>query len=279
MRGVVARRPNVLVIPANPLSSASFSLRLNSLPVDISGYDHLLGQLAIQSHTVSTQLSGLLTSSPAVSSVLWVSFFDAPPPPPAANVADDFLQQVGVMSVDTFFSSLTSRIIGTLFGNILAGIVFKIIFDKAEELFRSKRDEAASESANFNNNNNNNKVSSTNDIVSPNRVASISAISLSAWAKLLICIGIDLVSDSSFLLPGVGEAEDVAWAPLSAFLLKNLFDSNTVGGIEFAKEILPFTDIIPVATTVWLLENVFSDTRLAKILGVSRKEGEDERQR
>lgn len=269
MRAVVARRPNVYDISVNLHFSASVSfLRLQSLPVDIFDYHHLLGQ---------TQL---LMSTPVVSSVLLNSFFDVPPPP-AANVADDFLQQVEVMSVDSFFFGLSSRIIGLLFGNILAGLVFKIIIDKVEEIFRSKRDEAASQSADsFNNNNNDNISSTTKDIVSPNRIASVPAISLSAWAKLLICIGIDLVSDSSFLLPGVGEAEDVAWAPLSAFLLKNLFDSNIIGGIEFAKEILPFTDIIPLATSVWLLENVFSDTRLAKILGVSRKEGEDtERQR
>lgn len=38
------------------------------------------------------------------------------------------------------------------------------------------------------------------------------------------------------------------------------------------KEILPFTDIIPLATSVWLLENVFQDSKLAKVLGVGRRE-------
>ena len=55
---------------------------------------------------------------------------------------------------------------------------------------------------------------------------SIPQLPLSTWAKLVACIGIDLLSDSSFLIPGVGEAEDIAWAPISAFLLKTLFDSN-----------------------------------------------------
>eukprot|EP00597_Dinobryon_sp_UTEXLB2267_P008449 CAMPEP_0170085412 /NCGR_PEP_ID=MMETSP0019_2-20121128/20298_1 /TAXON_ID=98059 /ORGANISM="Dinobryon sp., Strain UTEXLB2267" /LENGTH=130 /DNA_ID=CAMNT_0010301853 /DNA_START=367 /DNA_END=759 /DNA_ORIENTATION=+ len=103
----------------------------------------------------------------------------------------------------------------------------------------------------------------------------LSNIAPSAWFKLLACIAIDLVSDSSFLLPGVGEAEDIAWAPISAFLLKTLFDSNAVGAIEFAKEILPFTDIIPLATSVWFLENVFSDTPLAKSLGVGGPQKSD----
>ena len=254
-----------------PLQS---SLRLQSLPVNILDYDNILEQLPVQSQVVMSQLSVLLASFPTVNSVLWTSFFDSAPPP-AANVADDFLQQVEMVSVDSFLASLSSRLIGTLIGNILAGIAFKIIFDKVEEMFRSRRDEAASGAVTFNSNNNNNNsdnINNKSDVVAPNRVASTPEISLSAWSKLLICIGIDLVSDSSFLLPGVGEAEDVAWAPLSAFLLKNLFDSNTVGGIEFVKEILPFTDIIPLATSVWLLENVFKDTRLAKTLGVGRKD-------
>ena len=77
---------------------------------------------------------------------------------------------------------------------------------------------------------------------------------------------IDFVGDTSFLLPGIGEAEDIVAAPLEALLIGKLFDSNFVTFVEFAKEILPGTDILPVATIAWFLENVFDDSDLAKLL-------------
>ena len=80
---------------------------------------------------------------------------------------------------------------------------------------------------------------------------------------------IDLGGDVSFLLPGVGELEDAAWAPISSIALAYLFGSNTIAGIDFAKEILPFTDILPVATIAWLLQNVYYDSSLSGWLGLS----------
>jgi hypothetical protein len=47
---------------------------------------------------------------------------------------------------------------------------------------------------------------------------------------------------------GVGEVEDVIWAPLSSLALVYLFGSTSVAGLDFLKEILPFTDVLPVAT-------------------------------
>ena len=103
-----------------------------------------------------------------------------------------------------------------------------------------------------------------------------------AWAKLVVCLVIDGLGDSSFLFPGLGELSDAAYAPLEAFLLGQLFQSNAISGVGFVEEALPFTDILPTATIAWLLENFFADTWPGKALGLSsprasRDEDEDDR--
>ena len=156
----------------------------------------------------------------------------------------DLIQQTTQVATNTFFTTLTSRIVGALVGNLLAGLLFKFIADQ----FFQKTEEVKQ------------KVTTT---------VSRSDISSSAWIKF--CIMIDLVGDSSFLLPGVGELEDIGWAPISAFILSKFFGSNVIATLEFGKEILPGTDIIPVATLAWLLENVFVDSPLTGVLGLKKE--------
>jgi hypothetical protein len=181
-----------------------------------------------------------------ISSSLWLidpSVLDA-----ATTVASstDLIQQTTEVATNTFFNTFVSRIVGALVGNLFAGLIFKYIADQ----FFQKTNEV--------------KEKVTAQIVRPD-------ISSSAWFKLLFCIMIDLIGDSSFILPGVGELEDVGWAPISAFILSQFFGSSTVTGLEFAKEILPGTDILPLATVAWLLENVFVDSPLTGILGLKSK--------
>lgn len=167
-----------------------------------------------------------------------------------------YLDQLYHQVIETFFVSLESRVIGAIVGNILAGFVFKWMIDFVSNLAKSK---AKSIKEDFDDNIASFMPPSKSEYIPPR-------ITKEAWAKLLVCILIDAVSDSSFILPGIGEVEDVAWAPISALLMKNLFDSNSVASIEFVKEILPFTDIIPLACSVWLLENVFTISPLTKLL-------------
>ena len=70
------------------------------------------------------------------------------------------------------------------------------------------------------------------------------------FSKLLICIVIDILGTSSELIPFVGELTDLVWAPIAALLLRSLYGSNVVFALEFAEEILPFTDILPLAS-IW----------------------------
>lgn len=87
--------------------------------------------------------------------------------------------------------------------------------------------------------------------------------------KLLLCLVIDILGTSSELIPFVGELTDVAYAPLAAFALRYLFQgSNVIFALEFVEEILPFTDVLPLATLCWILETYFGETDIAKLLQI-----------
>jgi hypothetical protein len=66
--------------------------------------------------------------------------------------------------------------------------------------------------------------------------------------KLFLCITIDVIGTSSELIPIVGELSDVVWAPIAALALRSIYGSNILFILEFAEEILPLTDILPLAT-------------------------------
>eukprot|EP00128_Syssomonas_multiformis_P004575 Colp12_sorted_trinity150504_noHs@22008 len=73
--------------------------------------------------------------------------------------------------------------------------------------------------------------------------------------KLVISLIIDLIGFSTYLLFGAGEGADVLWAPISAYLIHNLYHNNFLTFTGLFEELLPFTDFIPTATLGWLLES------------------------
>jgi len=76
------------------------------------------------------------------------------------------------------------------------------------------------------------------------------------WSKLWISLVIDLVGSSSYLLPLVGEAFDLGWAPAQTILIMAMYDSTSpnLKYLSFMEEILPFTDVIPSASIGWACE-------------------------
>ena len=106
----------------------------------------------------------------------------------------------------------------------------------------------------------------------------VESIPPEAWAKLVVCLVIDGLGDSSFLFPGLGELSDAAYAPLEAFLLNQLFRSNAIASLGFIEEALPFTDVLPTATLAWVLEEFFADSPPGKLLGLD-KNPEPEREK
>lgn len=69
--------------------------------------------------------------------------------------------------------------------------------------------------------------------------------------KLGFCVVMDLVGMASYIVPGLGEWFDVAWAPISGLIFMKSFGGMTgkIGGlISMVEEAAPFVDVIPTFT-------------------------------
>lgn len=75
------------------------------------------------------------------------------------------------------------------------------------------------------------------------------------FIMLLLSLLFDALGYVSFLIPGIGEFSDIVWAPASAYLMTKLYRGKVgkVGAvISFIEEALPFMDIIPTFTLMWV---------------------------
>ena len=73
--------------------------------------------------------------------------------------------------------------------------------------------------------------------------------------NLVLGIIFDLLGMVSFVIPFLGEFEDVVWAPVSGLLLAWMYrgKAGKIGGIfSFLEEAFPFTDVIPTFTFMWI---------------------------
>lgn len=72
-----------------------------------------------------------------------------------------------------------------------------------------------------------------------------------------LCILLDLMGFISYLLPVIGEAEDIFWAPISGIIFYFLFGRKKfglIGGVfSFLEEISPGLDFIPTFTFAWII--------------------------
>jgi len=167
-----------------------------------------------------------------------------------AEVAADPVSTQGVAAgVQAFFDTVASRVTGVIIGNVVAGAVLKI----GADILRNKADE---------------KRNSERKRVDEGELSGSTSIPGEAWAKLLACIMIDFLGDASFAFPGIGEVEDLAWAPLSGLAVRALFGSNAIAGLDAVKEALPGTDFIPVATLAWALTYILPGNPVAAAIGL-----------
>jgi hypothetical protein len=173
---------------------------------------------------------------------------------PAVDAALSLIAEDAMVAetANVFFSSLQSKLIGFVLGNLFAAMLFAFLSQSLTSVITAKVNEAAGVPP---------KPQSLGE-----RLGSLGP---GALITLLISLAIDLAGDSSFVLPGIGEFEDVAWAPISAILLKVIFGSNAIAGLDFVKEALPFTDVVPVATLAWASKNLFPESSLSKVLGLA----------
>jgi hypothetical protein len=73
--------------------------------------------------------------------------------------------------------------------------------------------------------------------------------------KLMIGILLDLVGMATFLLPALGEVTDIIWAPIAGYMMTRMykgFSGKMAGIFTFLEEIIPFTDVIPSFTLMWI---------------------------
>ena len=75
--------------------------------------------------------------------------------------------------------------------------------------------------------------------------------------KLIAPLVIDAIGSSSYAIPFLWEATDLAWAPISAIIVGAMYSDSSpyVYYVNLLEELLPFTDVLPTATLAWLREN------------------------
>jgi hypothetical protein len=72
---------------------------------------------------------------------------------------------------------------------------------------------------------------------------------------LVLGLLFDGIGMLSFSIPLIGEFSDVVWAPIAGFLMTWMY-KGTVGKVAgifaFLEEIIPFTDVTPSFTLMWI---------------------------
>lgn len=80
------------------------------------------------------------------------------------------------------------------------------------------------------------------------------------YKKLAIGLVLDAVGYASFAFPVL----DIAWAPLSAYFMTKLYQGKKgkiAAAIAFIEEAMPFLDVIPTFTLMWLYTYVFESKK------------------
>ncbi len=84
---------------------------------------------------------------------------------------------------------------------------------------------------------------------------------MNKYTVLLIGLLLDGVGMLSYLFPGIGEASDAIWAPISGWLMTKLYkgrEGKIAGVITFIEEAIPGIDIIPTFTLMWIYTYVIT---------------------
>lgn len=78
---------------------------------------------------------------------------------------------------------------------------------------------------------------------------------MNKYKILALSLLFDSLGFVSFFIPGIGEFSDVVWAPLSAYLMTKLYKGKggkVAAAISFVEEALPFMDVVPTFSIMWL---------------------------
>ncbi len=81
------------------------------------------------------------------------------------------------------------------------------------------------------------------------------------FQKLFLSLLFDAIGYVSFIIPGFAEFTDIIWAPASAYLMTKMYKGNKgkiAAAVVFIEEAMPWMDVIPTFTLMWLYTYVFS---------------------
>lgn len=170
-----------------------------------------------------------------------------------------------VVISNSFSAGMQSRFVSFIIGQLLAAATFAAIASVASQQI-SRAGEWVTDNF-LKNGSSSQQQQPLQNNSPPNGGSNFVAIRKPDFTKLLICVAIDIIGTSSELIPILGEVTDVVWAPIAALLLRSLYGgSNVLLVLEFAEEILPVTDILPLATICWVVDTFFPASDLAKLL-------------
>ncbi len=183
-----------------------------------------------------------------------------------------------VVVSSVFWRSLSTKIISVIIGQVLASIVFGVLAYVLSSQLSKFGDYVSTKVFQQEESNKNRNVQEFRErerereraaTPSQNRNLELTPTIPPDFSKLFFCLIIDILGTSSELLPVIGELTDLAYAPAAALALRSLFQgSNVVFALEFLEEILPFTDILPLATICWVVETYFGDSDIARTLQI-----------
>jgi len=92
-----------------------------------------------------------------------------------------------------------------------------------------------------------------------NDQTNIKALDENKSRDLILGLLFDAIGMMSFSIPLIGEFSDVIWAPLSGLLMVWMYKGRAgkIGGMfSFLEELIPFTDIIPSFTLMWIYKYI-----------------------
>lgn len=93
---------------------------------------------------------------------------------------------------------------------------------------------------------------------------------------LVICVLMDLGGMLTYLVPGIAEIFDVAWAPFSSFVFYLLFRGSlgaAGSAINFIEEITPGLDFIPTFTIAWVYKYVVNAKKANTVIPINPNPG------
>lgn len=87
------------------------------------------------------------------------------------------------------------------------------------------------------------------------------------YKKLGLGLLFDAFGYASFVFPVI----DIVWAPLAAYLMTKMYEGKKgkiAAAVTFVEEALPFLDVIPTFTLMWLYTYVFEKKNAPTIIDV-----------